>query len=309
MSLSLTDHGFFSVFATREHSVRCFCGLLKAHKLKCETMNDIFKYAEFRDFLRDSLKERRLRNSAYSLRAFAKDLDLRSSHLSEILSGKKGLSLQKGIHVSARLGLQSHEAVRFAELLQIDSLPDDQKKDHVRRLTQPTTNGEYRELAQDAFKAIADWYHYAILEMTVVEGFRNDSQWIARRLGITVDEVHRAVERLVRLKLLAQKNGKWMKTEKGLTTTNNISSEAIKQFNRQIIKKAYHSVSLPVQMRDLSTMTMAIDPARIDEARVLIKEFRRKLCDMFESGNQQKLYCLAVQLFPLEKSFSFEDKK
>ena len=41
--------------------------------------------------------------------------------------------------------------------------------------------------------------HQAILELTQVKGFQIDSRWIARRPGISVDEVNVALQRLLRL--------------------------------------------------------------------------------------------------------------
>ena len=51
----------------------------------------------------------------------------------------------------------------------------------------------------DKFSVISEWYHYAILELTYVSGFKADYKWIARKLSITVEEAKVAIERLIRL--------------------------------------------------------------------------------------------------------------
>ena len=59
-----------------------------------------------------------------------------------------------------------------------------------------------RQLAQDTANLISDWHHYAILELVHVRDFKPDSRWLARVLGISVDEVNVALQRLLRLGLL-----------------------------------------------------------------------------------------------------------
>ncbi|MGZ3748755.1 MAG: hypothetical protein ACXVCD_15580, partial [Pseudobdellovibrionaceae bacterium] len=55
-------------------------------------MNNTFAMS-YQTILKNELKYRLQRNPSYSLRAFAKALEMSAPHLSDILSGKKGLSL------------------------------------------------------------------------------------------------------------------------------------------------------------------------------------------------------------------------
>ncbi len=71
------------------------------------------KIADFRGMLRAELGRRQVKNPAYSMRAFARDLGLSASGLSEVLSGKHSLSLRRAVIVSQRLGLSGHESDDF----------------------------------------------------------------------------------------------------------------------------------------------------------------------------------------------------
>jgi len=70
---------------------------------------------DFRDVLRRELQNRQQKNPAYSMRAFARDLDLSASGLSEVLSGKHSLSLRRAITVSKKLGLSEEHADAFIQ--------------------------------------------------------------------------------------------------------------------------------------------------------------------------------------------------
>jgi uncharacterized protein (TIGR02147 family) len=264
-------------------------------------MLDVTKYSGFREYLSDILNQRRINNSNYSLRAFARDLGLQSGQLSEVLGGKKGLSLKKALQVAARLGMGAHETTKFVQLIQTEGMAPEQKLALKVQFDKAEPNVIYKDLRADTFKVISDWYHYAILEMSLTDTYDSNPQTIAHRLQLTVSEVKQALERMLKLELLEPTAaGKLMKTQKGVTTTKDFASQAIRNFNRQILKKAYQSLELPLETRDFSTMTMAIDPSKLEEAKALIKNFRRTLCEFLESGSQKKVYCLAVQLFPLE---------
>lgn len=61
---------------------------------------------------------------------------------------------------------------------------------------------DYLQVSIDTCSVISDWYHYAILELTYVSGFKANPNWIVKKLSITVEESKSAVERLKRLGLL-----------------------------------------------------------------------------------------------------------
>ena len=50
--------------------------------------------------------------------------------------------------------------------------------------------------------------------------------------------------------------------------------------------------------RDFSGITMAINVEKLDEAKEMIRAFRRKLCKFLETGKKTEVYTLRVQLFP-----------
>ena len=56
----------------------------------------------------------------------------------------------------------------------------------------------------------------------------------------------------------------------------------------------------PIEIRNHSSMTMAIDPAKIDEAKKMIEEFTHRLTEFLESGKRLQVYELNIGLFPLQ---------
>jgi len=150
---------------------------------------------------------------------------------------------------------------------------------------------------------ISDWYHYAILETTYLEDFESTANWIAKRLGITHVEASMGIERLKRVGLLVENEGKLQAAEEFTASTSGIPSEMIRKFHSQILEKAQGAlVTQSVEERDFSCVTFALDPDRLPEMKDAIKTFRRELGDRTtRHSTKNRVYCMAVQFFALDQ--------
>lgn len=72
---------------------------------------------DFRAILRSELNRRMRQNPYYSLRAFARDLKVVPSRISEILSGKQGLSPKCAQKIAKLLRMSEEEASHFIDLV------------------------------------------------------------------------------------------------------------------------------------------------------------------------------------------------
>lgn len=155
----------------------------------------------------------------------------------------------------------------------------------------------------DMFELISNWHHYAILSLTETEDFTNQLAWIGDRLGITTEEAEQAVARLRRLGLVQDDPAKGIKaTHKNVTTTHDVISYALRKAHKQYLDKGIEALDeIPVAERDITGMVMAIDRERLSEAKALIKNFRRQLSELLETGNRNEVYSLTVQLIPVTR--------
>ena len=75
----------------------------------------------YRLILKDHLRRRQEINPRYSLRAFAKKLGISPSKVSEVISGKKRISVERGEDVAKKLGLLGKEYELFVISVQLES--------------------------------------------------------------------------------------------------------------------------------------------------------------------------------------------
>jgi uncharacterized protein (TIGR02147 family) len=164
-----------------------------------------------------------------------------------------------------------------------------------------TSDAEFLQLNMDHYHVISEWYYFAILSLAETKGFKDDPEWIARRLNLTVTESKIALKRLARLGLLKRnKNGHLVWAGIHFRTSNDIANMSLRKSHYQNLDLARASLDKDsLETRDFSSMTMAIDPEKIPQAKDMIKKFRRTLSAFLESGDKKEVYRICMQMFPL----------
>jgi len=160
--------------------------------------NSEYPVRDFRTWFQREFLKRRKKNESYSVRAFSNYLKLASATVSHLLSGKRKPSTKFVSKLFTQLEVNPKERDLILASLK-------NKKENV--FKKNSLENKYEMIALDAFKLMADWNHYAILELTSVQGFKFDYPWIANQLSISVTEARQAVERLLRLDLVEEKRG------------------------------------------------------------------------------------------------------
>lgn len=264
--------------------------------------------SDYRNILKRQLDMRCEQNANYSLRAFARDLQVSPSRLSEILNRKQGLSRKAAIKFCHLLGLTGEERDYFCDLVtsQHARSKNDRETARIRLLKNQAEADAYYQLQHDTFKVISDWYHIGILELMKLDDFVNDAKWIARRLQITPMQAELAVDRLVRVGLLAEEKGDVVAKQNTGLLKGGVPSESIKKFHRQILGKAIDALILQsTDEREFSVNTMAIDKRHLPAAKKQIQKFQERFCsDIKSSPTKDSLYCLSIQFFNLARERS-----
>jgi uncharacterized protein (TIGR02147 family) len=256
----------------------------------------------FRTRLRSELATRCQKNPRYSLRAFARALSLSDGALSEILSGKRTPALRTAERIIGALALAPEDRQQF-----LSSLADKQRSRGLKRLNpafrtmQVATKPD--ELALDLFRVMSEWYHIAILELTFVPDFDPSPEWLAKNLEISAIEAKLALDRLISLGLLEERDGRIVKTNKTVTTADkHVTTPALRNLQKQLLEKSMQSLENdPIETRNHSAMTMAIDPSLVPVAKQMIETFTQTLRIFLESGQQEQVYNLGIGLYPVQK--------
>ncbi|MBT4760060.1 MAG: TIGR02147 family protein [Bdellovibrionaceae bacterium] len=245
-------------------------------------------------YVKDTFSERKKRNSNYSLRAFAKSLDIPVSTVSEILNKKRPLSKQLRKKLVTKLGLTKEQDKFFVEL---ENLMEQESK--IR-----TSENNYHILEIDKFKVVSSWYHYAILQLLKTLDFKNDDKWMAERLNLTEKEVGLAIQRLIRIGLLSLNKQNQLEDNSDGNTSHlktSFTNEYMRNFQIEALELGIEAIeNVDLDFRDNTTMTFAINKKSMAIAKKEIAKFRRKLTRVLELHSQaDEVYQLAISLTPL----------
>ena len=256
----------------------------------------------YKEILKSKLAERTNKNIQYSLRSFARDIGLSPQRLSHILNGRHGLSVQAAGLVASKLSMNETEKDFFCTLVQKEhSRSKAMRTEAAKRLK--NLKFHYKNVELDNFKLISDWYHFAIMELTLIENFSNNCKQIGKSLGISEVEAEMAIERLLKLKLLIkEKKGSLKIRGNFFADPKEIPSEAIRNFHKQLLSKSINAIDFQdLNERDFSSLVVAVDEKDIATAKKEIKKFRESMDRLFsKSKKKTRVYCLGVQLFALQ---------
>lgn len=237
-------------------------------------------------FITEEFAKRKARNPNFSIRAFAKWLDVSPAQLSQLMTGKRPLTPKTMNKIVNRLGLSPFEQRELAATVLKQEQPTIQKRE---------------ALSEDRFRLIADWYHLAILSLTKVKGAKADPRWIARRLGISVEEANQAIVRLERLGIISTKP-MFKQIAEPFEVTSEIPSQAIQRFHKQNLQLAIEKLdTVPVHARQFQTVSINLEPSQVLKFKKFIDEFLDSAASKFENSKSNEIYNLNVQLFPVTK--------
>jgi len=265
----------------------------------------------YRVLLNDEFERRSRHNGQYSLRAFARDLNIAPSRLSEVLNRKKGLSRATAERIAQRLELSPLEKEYFVALVEKEHARSKLKKELARKKVESLAP-RFKTLTCVQFEKISEWYHNAILELTYLEDFTFSAKYVAKKLDISPSQAKFALKRLLDLRLIVKHKQRYRPHEDRTAVPSGKPSLAIKRYHEQVLSKAQEALyRQSVQNRDFSSMTLCFDRDKLPEAKQLILEFRRKFSSLFGNRSTQgnAIYCLNTQLFRLDNTNKPKEKK
>lgn len=249
------------------------------------------------NFLRARFFELQSKNPSYSLRAFSKKLGLSPSAASEVLRGQRRVSRKIAERISARLLLDPQEQHKL-----LKGFTEKTKRPNLSTQTD-TVSKDYLKLTADQFHLISEWAHYGILSLMKTRDYVSSVSWIAERLGITENKTSQCIERLLRLGLI-EKNSedRWIRTYSAIHTPDDVFSTSLQKAHIADMELAKQALqTLPVTLRDFTSISVPTSPSLLPRAKALIRKFRSELTELLESEPGTEVYQASIYLYPLTK--------
>jgi uncharacterized protein (TIGR02147 family) len=259
----------------------------------------------YRDILNQALEDRCTANGSYTMRAFARDLGIPISSLSEILNGKKGLSPKRSLHVAKVLKLPDWQTHFFFDLVSKSHAKSPKARyAATERLRGREQKNQVHLVNQSAIKSLTSWIDLAILELTHLENFQPNARWAAERLLVDKNVVTQSLERLKKSQLLKidSSTGAWIDASPLFSTTDGIPSEAIRTFHKSVLSLAIRKLeSSDLNNRTVKTVVFSISKDRLPRAQKILDEAVAKIVSLANENARPRedVMCFSAQLFSL----------
>lgn len=261
-------------------------------KLKLSKEQKIESDNIIRNLLKIEFEKRVNKNPAFSLRAFAKKLDIQQDLLSKLLNGKRGFSPNLTQKISSFLGLGVQQI-----------------------LSEVSIEGElshYSFVEDDEFMTISHWSNFAVIEVLKLKKSVHNSDYISEKLDLPRVQIESILERLERLGYIKKSKGRY-KILKPSThwLSQKKTSAARKNYQKELLDRAISCIEdVDLSLRDNSSTLFALDSKLLPEIKDRITQFRRSLDKYIieNSKNYDQVYNLSVALFPLSQT-NIKEKK
>jgi uncharacterized protein (TIGR02147 family) len=269
----------------------------------------IFEYANYRDFLRDYYEGMKESAPLFSFRRFAEDAGFNSpSVLKLVIDGKRNLSHDSVEKFARALKLNRDEAKFFTSLVLLNQATStDEKRYYAEQLLQSRKYKKLNPLKPAQFDYFTHWYYVAIRELVATRGFKEDPEWIARKLrpAISPAQARTALAALEELGLLKRdENGKLVQSDRLLSTTDEVDSASVAEYHREMIRKGAESIDeFRGKDREISAATVSVDEKTAKQMKELVQRFRKELLAIAVNCKESTgVYQINLQLFPLTDS-------
>jgi len=265
----------------------------------------IFEYLDYREFLRDFYREQKQRHYYFSFRFLAQKTNIDPAHIARVFQCKRHLSEKSLPPFISLCRFNDDEKQYFNQLVSFNLARTDREASRAFEVLLSLSNVKSHTLCPEQYSFFTKWYFAAVRALIAMNKFTSkDASRIARMLcpPITVMQARDAIKVLLKLGLVRNEpEGILSITETHITTGAKWRSLAMNAFQADTMRLALESLDRhPKEVRDISTVTIGIKKARMEEIRQRIAEFRKSIIHMAEEDQDpDDVYQFNIQLFPL----------
>ncbi|OIQ16173.1 MAG: hypothetical protein BM556_16065 [Bacteriovorax sp. MedPE-SWde] len=274
----------------------------------------IFDFTDFRAYLiKVGMPDGLYAHTGNNLKAWAQRLGYKSpSSLTMVMRGQRLPSFDMITALVQDLGMNSRERKYFELLVKLEKFKRKKQdpQEIMEQLAKLNTDQSKHSVGLKEFSLISEWYFLAIKQLIETPNFIEDEDWIYKKLRkkLTPSQIKRALSTLAELGITGRDdNGKLIVVTKGLITSNDVPSSAIKRHHYGMINRALEAIDeQDVSERQINSVTMKIKKKDIEDAKKSIFDFIKEFNNKFAVDDADDIYQLNIQMFKHTKDMSLQ---
>ena len=266
---------------------------------------NIYRYDDFRGFLKDTFAFRKEKDPEYSYRKFAREAGISNpGYLLDVIAGKRSLSDNAAEKAMAAFGLGDAEKEFFKLLVDFgQSKKEAERQEIYREVLYRRNRSRFARISPHLVKYYQD-FHYPLVRCAI-EGFdfRGDYEGLSAVFDppIAPAALKRYVRDLCEWNLVRQgPDGRYMVTDSFVEPPDTMAA-MVRRLNREwILQAADAPFKHSPEERHVSTLLLMVSEETRKALRDKVEAFRREVLDMVEKdkGEASGIQQLSIQLFP-----------
>ncbi len=267
---------------------------------------DIFRYRDYRQFLRDWYAHAKSSRATFSFRAFSQRAGFTSPNFFKlVMDGARNLTEESLAKFVVGLKLNKQEQEFFRNLVFFSQAKDNEAKDrYYRAMLRSRKLRRLQPIEKEKHEYYATWYHPVIRELIAAPEFDGTAEWLAARLypPITKEQAEKSIELLARLGFIERmKDNRWKQSNPLVSSGPEPASHILFNYHLNMLDLAKGSLRhVGAEKRDVSALTLGVAASRVPQLKQMIREFRNEVLRLAsEDANPEEVVQLNIQMFPV----------
>lgn len=259
----------------------------------------LFEFYCYRRYLKLVLKSRQETNKNYSLRAFAKQLDISPSRLSDVLNEKNHFGHNNVKKIALKLFKCDRERDFFLTLYQCQRVKDSTKSAQLlQQLEAKRLEHSFQEL-EGSLSQEKKWYHFTIL-MILSINHEVSLTSLALILKLSESTVANAINELRKMKLISGTSWRINANHRFISIDRKQSFNA--DFHGAMIHKSLDALRrTPIEERWFNSLLFTMPEKDYKELCANLENTLKAISIRPKRGKHDSVYALTAQLFPLAR--------
>ena len=266
-------------------------------------MPKIFEYQSIAAYLQAVFTSRSLTNDRYSMRAFARDLDLSPSRLSEVLRGMGELSPDGLSRIAGILSLDQYEREYGQLLIRLSKTSSETHKTTLlNELRRIRFEHSFKQAAPEQLFGLSelDWEDLLVYFLISTQPDK-ELVSIGKQLSWEQSRLNLSLEKLQSLKLLQLQDDRWQPTAANHHFGDSGSQSAVRAFHRMYLHLAERALSdIPIDRRWFRSVFFTAKCSDYDQIVEALQTVVLSETDRFDDEtDHDQIFALGLQLVPV----------
>jgi uncharacterized protein (TIGR02147 family) len=275
-----------------------------------EKMPDIYRYTDYRAFLRDYFKEQKAKKPSFGHVIFASKAGIKSTgFILHVMKGERNLTRPVALGIARAMGLTAAQTEYFEDLVSFGQAKlQSDKEYYLERIAAKRKGVKVEALDDQQYEFYSAWHHSVIRELITLVRKNNDPAALAKLLvpAITAKQAKESLELQTELGILKRTgSGRYRQKAPFVSGGGPVRSTAVVKFQKEMLEQAKGAWDrFTAEEATMHTTTLCMSGELVERIRQEIREFKERLMEIVgsEKKKPERVFHLNINLFPVTKS-------